>query len=59
MNVSRTNLALADRTKARRRLLQFLAGSHLLAGSASPAVLAALSDAAAAQSYDVLRAQTR
>lgn len=53
----------ADRAKARRRLLQFLASSPVLASSATPSVIAALSaalsDAASAQSYDVLRAQTR
>ena len=63
LNVSHPHVALADRAKARRRLLQFLAGSPLLAGSATPGVIAALaatlSDAASAQSYDVLRAQTR
>jgi isopentenyl diphosphate isomerase/L-lactate dehydrogenase-like FMN-dependent dehydrogenase len=53
----------AGLAKARRRLLQFLAGSPMLASSATPSVIAALSaalsDAASAQSYDVLRAQTR
>lgn len=63
MSISRTHVALSDRVRARRRLLQFLAGSPVLAASASPGLLAALSaalpDAASAQSYDVLRAQTR
>ena len=53
----------AGRAKARRRLLQFLAGSPVLASSATPSVIGALSAAlpaaALAQSYDVLRAQTR
>jgi len=63
LNVSHTNLALADRTKARRRLLQFLAGSPLLAGSTTPGLIAALSatltDSASGQSFDALRAMTR
>jgi isopentenyl diphosphate isomerase/L-lactate dehydrogenase-like FMN-dependent dehydrogenase len=48
---------------ARRKLLQFLAGSPLLGYPAIPRLLAALSvlgaSNAMAQSYDVLRAQTR
>ena len=63
MNVPCTPVALAERAKARRRLLQFLAGSPLLAGSAGPGAIAALSAAltgsASAQSFDVLRAMTR
>jgi 4-hydroxymandelate oxidase len=50
-------------TAARRQLLRFFAGSPLLAASAAPRTLAALSAAvlgqASAQSYDVLRGQTR
>ena len=61
--VSHPHASLADRASARRRLLQFMAGSPLLAGPVAPGVLAALSAvlpaAASAQSYDVLRAQTR
>lgn len=49
--------------ESRRKLLQFLAASPLLGGGAAPrlvAALAALSNVdAIAQSYDVLRAQTR
>lgn len=59
--VSRNNVAV-DQVNARRSLLRFLAGSPLLAGSATSGLLAALSalsDTASAQSYDVLRAQTR
>jgi 4-hydroxymandelate oxidase len=63
MNVPCTPVAIAERAKARRRLLQFLAGSPLLAGSAGPGAIAALSAAltgsASAQSFDVLRAMTR
>ena len=48
---------------ARRQLLRFLAASPLLGGAAAPRLLAALSTlasgAAMAQSYDVLRGQTR
>ena len=62
-NISNIDLALADRAKARRRLLQFLAGSPLLVNSAAPGLLAALSatltEAASAQSFDALRAMTR
>jgi len=61
--VSRTDATAIDPASARRRLLRFMAGSPLLAGSAAPGLLSALSavlpDAASAQSYDVLRAQTR
>lgn len=61
--VTPTAAGLADRATARRQLLRFLAGSPLLAGSAAPGLIAALSAAlpelASAQSYDVLRAQTR
>lgn len=63
MNVSRTPHDLADRTRARRRLLQFFAGSPLLAGAAAPGLMAALSatlsGSASAQSFDALRAMTR
>ena len=61
--LSRAPADLADPATARRQLLRFLAGSPLLAGATAPGLLAALSAvlpaAASAQSYDVLRAQTR
>ena len=63
LTASHTNVALVDRVRARRRLLQLLAGSPVLASSTTQGFIAALAtvlhSAASAQSYDVLRAQTR
>jgi 4-hydroxymandelate oxidase len=59
MNSAGNSASLASR----RRLLQYLAGSPLLAGSASlsslGALLASFPELASAQSYDVLRAPTK
>jgi isopentenyl diphosphate isomerase/L-lactate dehydrogenase-like FMN-dependent dehydrogenase len=44
---------------ARRQFLQFMAGSPLLVGTTPLAMLAAAASPAWAQSYDVLRAQTK
>lgn len=58
-----TDTATRDREIARRHFLRFLAGSPVLARSASYAAVAALlsarSEPAPAQSYDVLRAPTK
>jgi isopentenyl diphosphate isomerase/L-lactate dehydrogenase-like FMN-dependent dehydrogenase len=54
---------LTDPVSARRHFLSFLAGSPLLTGPAAfgslAALVASLPDSAVAQSYDVLRSQTR
>lgn len=58
-----THLAEASRMRARRQFLRFLASSPLLAQASAAgslaAMLASLPLEALAQSYDVLRAQTR
>ena len=56
---SRAGESLDPRAIARRRLLQYLAASPLAAGSLAAALLEGFPGTAAAQSYDVLRNQTK
>ncbi len=63
LQLSSTHIAEASRIRARRQFLRFLASSPLLAQASTAgslaAMLASLPAGALAQSYDVLRAQTR